>query len=125
MENEEQYTLTYEYGDIGVTMNIGQGLNIEEMIDQFENFLLATGYRLPEGQSIGLVEETATKSKVEGYIGGLFDDNGVSYPPFDGANAWSNSVAADWLNFDGGDAPVGIHNSGVRGGMDDDIIRLS
>lgn len=111
MENEEQYTLTYEYGGIGVTMNLGMGLNIEEMLEQFENFLLATGYRLPEGQSIGLVDETASESKVEGYIGGLFDDNGGDHLRFDGANAWGNEVA--------------VFNSGVRGGMDDDILRLS
>lgn len=111
MSNEEQYTLTYEYGGIGVTMNLGMGLNIEEMLEQFENFLLATGYRLPEGQSVGLVDETADESKVEGYIGGLFDDNGADHLRFDGANAWGNEVA--------------VFNSGVRGGMDDDIIRLS
>jgi hypothetical protein len=111
MESEEQYTLTYEYGDIGVTMNLGMGLNIEEMLEQFENFLLATGYRLPEGQSIGLVDETAAESKVEGYIGGLFDDNGSDHLRFDGANAWGNEIT--------------FYGSGGPGGMDDGTIRLS
>jgi len=111
MSNEEQYTLTYEYGDIGVTMNIGSGLSVEDMLAQFENFLLATGFRLPEGQSVGLVQDDAPESKVEGYIGGLFDDNGADHLRFDGANAWGNEVA--------------VFNFGVRGGMDDDIIRLS
>lgn len=111
MSNEEQYTLTYEYGGINVTMDLGMGLNIEEMLAQFENFLLATGYRLPEGQSVGLVDETADESKVEGYIGGLFDDHSGNVLKFDGADAWGNEVA--------------VFNSGVRGGMADDILRLS
>jgi hypothetical protein len=105
MSNEERYTFTYEYGDVGVTMSVGMGLNVEEMLEQFENFLLATGYRLHEGQSVGLVDdaaETAPESKVDGYIGGLFDDHSGSVLKFDGAAAWA--AGADYLHFDGGDA---------------------
>ena len=84
MNNEEQYTLTYEYGDIGVTMNIGQGLNVDEMVEQFENFLFATGYRLPEGMKIGIMSDEPEAPKVDRYLGGLFDDESGSPFKFDG-----------------------------------------
>lgn len=91
MNNEEQYTLTYEYGDICVTMNVGMGLNVDEMVEQFENFLLATGYRLPEGMKLGIVNEEPEAPKVDQYLGGLFDDESGSHFKFDGNHT-------DWLS---------------------------
>jgi hypothetical protein len=62
---EETYTFIYEYGDTHVEMHIGGELDVLEMTEQFENFLLSTGYRLREGQSLGIVTEKVAAAEDE------------------------------------------------------------
>ena len=100
MTNQERYTLTYEYGDTGVTMRLGMGLGIDEMAEQFENFLLATGYRLPDGLHIGIVGDSEDSPKVDSYIEGLFDDDSSNYFRFDGANAFNDSAKDGLISLD-------------------------
>jgi hypothetical protein len=54
---EEKFTFTYTFGDRNVVMTLGMGLNLDEMCEQFENFLLASGYRLDAGEHVGLVDD--------------------------------------------------------------------
>lgn len=127
---EEKYTFSYEYGDTGVTMTVEQGLDVHQMCAQFENFLLATGYRLREHESIGVTDgdpdAEPPASKTDDYIGSLFEAGSGNHLRFDGANAWADeaSRAFDYIGFDGGDAmpAASFVNSGVRGGLSDDTI---
>ena len=75
MTDQERYTFTYECGDTGITMTVKQGLNVHEMCEQFENFLLATGYRLREYESVGVVDEfkDVPESKTDNCTAGMFD----------------------------------------------------
>lgn len=81
MTEQELYTLNYEYGSTSVTMRLGMRLNIDQMIGQFENFLLATGYRMPDGLHLGLV-----RNDIDKYLRGLFDDDSGNHLRFDGAH---------------------------------------
>jgi hypothetical protein len=108
---EEKYTFTYECGDTGITMTIGEGLDVHQMCGQFENFLLATGYRLREHESIGVTDgdpDAAPASKTDDYIGSLFESGSGNHIRFDGANAWAEEQA----------------RAGGYIGHDDDLIGL-
>lgn len=101
---EEKYAFSYECGDTRVELRIGQGLDVHEMCAQFENFLLATGYRLREHESIGVVDEmTGAEDPSAGggdelgatgrYLEGVAGDVGHgSTLKFDGANAWADQI---------------------------------
>ena len=127
---EEKYTFTYECGDTAVTMTVGQGLDVHQMCGQFENFLLAAGYRLREHESVGVTDgdpDAAPASKTDDYIGSLFEFGSGNHLRFDGANAWAEEAARakDYIGGDFGDDPWGVVKlSGVPGGPSDDLISL-
>jgi len=130
---EEKYTLSYEYGDTGVTMTVGQGLDVHEMCAQFENFLLATGFRLREHESIGVIDggpDAAPASKTDDYMTNLFEAGSGNHLRFDGANAWGEEAVRgrDYIGGDLGDDVWGgqgaVKFSGVPGGASDDLISL-
>ena len=93
MTDQELYTLNYEYGSTSVTMRLGMGLSIDEMAEQFENFLLAAGYRMPDGLHIGLVGDDTSEPATDKYLGGLFDDNSSNHFRFDGSHtSWMDDL---------------------------------
>jgi len=127
---EEKYTLSYEYGDTGVTMTVGQGLDVHEMCAQFENFLLATGFRLRDGESVGITAADPLPSKTDDYMANLFEAGSGNHLRFDGANAWGEEAVRgrDYIGGDLGDDVWGgqgaVKFSGVPGGASDDLISL-
>ena len=104
---QEKYAFSYECGDTRVELRVGQGLDVHEMCAQFENFLLATGYRLREHESVGVVDEMESVAPDNGpdadeedlntigrYLEGVAGDVGHgSTLKFDGANAWADQIA--------------------------------
>lgn len=87
--NEEKYTFSYECGDTVVTMELGQGLDVREMCEQFENFLLATGFRLRDGESIGVTDETRDRPDDE------MDDRELDEDELDSIGRYLEGIAGD------------------------------
>ena len=95
MTDQERYTFNYEYGDTSVTLRLGMGLSIDEMAEQFENFLLAAGYRMPDGLHIGLIGDDTSEPITDKYLGGLFDDDSGNHFRFDGAHtSWMDDLGS-------------------------------
>lgn len=87
---EEKYAFSYEYGDTRVELRIGQGLDVHEMCAQFENFLLATGYRLREHETIGVVDEMESRSD-----GNESEDREIDEDELDTIGRYLEGVAGD------------------------------
>lgn len=97
----------------GITATIPEGENIDRMLEFFEDFLHACGYRLKEGESFGIVVEEDPKDRDD------FSD------PFrirheyitDGLFADDTGSVLKW------DSGMGsFASSAVKGGMSSDTI---
>ncbi len=89
-----KFTFTLEDSEgFGIEMTLPEGLNVTSMLEAFENFLLACGYRLQEKESVGIVSEedwTEREDPKDSITDGLFADSN-NFVKFDGAQAWWDS----------------------------------
>lgn len=89
-----KFTFSLEDSEgFGIEMTLPEGLNVTSMLEAFENFLLACGYRLQEKESVGIVSEedwTEREDPKYSITDGLFADSN-NFVKFDGAQAWWDS----------------------------------
>ena len=104
------YTETRDFEEaLEVTMEVPER-TIEEMCEYFQRFLIATGYIFDEGEHIKLVKKE------------------VGHPPGCGSDVITFNTDGSPFAYDfGGDTtlPDFWVNSGVRGGMAEDIISFT
>ena len=98
-----KFTFMYEDPEgFGISMTCKEGKDIDEMLDAYEDFLFACGYRLQDGKVLGIQDDGVLSDS--GHGSALKFDPGPSM-------VWDSGMAAS--NF---------INCGVRGGMANDII---
>lgn len=96
-----KFTFMFEDPEgFGISMTCKEGKDIEEMLEAFEDFLFACGYRLQEGKVLAISDD------------GVPSDSGhgakYKFEP-DSTLLWDSGMGS-------------FLNSGVRGGMANDII---
>lgn len=101
MTTTGRFTFNYEDDEgFGISMSCKEGKDIEEMLEAFEDFLFACGYRLEDGKVLGITDD------------GILSDSGHG-----SEFKFGPETTFHW------DSGMGSFlNSGVRGGMASDII---
>jgi hypothetical protein len=84
--------------------------DLSEMCEYFQRFLIAAGYIFDEGETIRCVPRKINTPDYQGRL------NDILFNTSDGFYPYTSSDPKDHIPVD--------FNSGVRGGMADDIIKL-
>jgi hypothetical protein len=92
-----------------ITMEMPERV-IDEMCEYFQRFLTAAGYIFDEGETIRCVPRKINTPDYQGRL------NDILFNTSDGFYPYTSSDPKDHIPVD--------FNSGVRGGMADDIIKL-
>lgn len=103
MTTAGRFTFNYEDEEgFGISMSCKEGKDIDEMLEAFEDFLFACGYRLQDGETLGITDD------------GILSDSGhgseFKFDPEKNYFHWDSGMASTFIN------------CGVRGGMANDII---